>query len=713
MSLSKRILVVDDEEQNRDLLQAVLESCGYASEAVEDGFQALKRLASDVDLVLLDVMMPDLDGYEVARRIRGHPAFGDTPIIMVTVLQSKEDRLRAVEAGANDFVSKPIDRLELKVRIASLLKMKEAQDAIKRHRAELETMVDRRTRALRESEEKYRLLFNNANEAIAVIQDGRFKFINPKTTELFGLSEDELLMRPVADLIHKDDRKRFEKRNQARLKGEEFTDLIAFRVAGGTGDKPWIEMHSVAIEWDGRPATLNFGSDITQRRQAEQALRESEARFRAIFEGARDCIFLKDSRLRYTHVNPSMERLFEMRSADLVGRTDAEIFGYEAAKPMQDVDARVLGGDYVEWEHSRLVNGVPITFHEIRMPMRDRGGRVNGLCGIARNITERKKVAAQPHVSPPQDYPSETTRLAMARALLAGENDSIVLLTGESGSGKDFFARYIHDHSKRADGPFFSINCAAVPHDLAESELFGHEAGAFTGATKRKRGLLELAEGGTLLLNEIGELSLIMQAKLLTFLDTHSFTRVGGEKSVSVNARLVAATNRDLKQAVEEGRFRNDLFYRLNVLHIVIPALRDRIDDLPILVKQIMAELARRMQPDELPEIDPAALEALMRYSWPGNVRELRNVLERAIMLGRGDVVHPGMLGLEGPNAQWSYRVTFPEGSTLQDITDEIKRSLVVEALRRSGGSKTGSAKMLGISRDSLYRYIDRFGIPV
>jgi transcriptional regulator with PAS, ATPase and Fis domain len=171
-----------------------------------------------------------------------------------------------------------------------------------------------------------------------------------------------------------------------------------------------------------------------------------------------------------------------------------------------------------------------------------------------------------------------------------------VLIEGESGSGKDYLARYIHNNSKRSGGPFYAINCAAIPEDLAESELLGHEAGAFTGAIRRKRGLVELAEGGTLLLNEIGELSLPIQAKLLTFLDTFSFTRVGGEKSVTVNVRIMAATNKDLSQAVSRGEFRRDLFFRLNVYGIRVPTLRERLADIPVLTRQIVGQLARELQ---------------------------------------------------------------------------------------------------------------------
>ena len=235
-----------------------------------------------------------------------------------------------------------------------------------------------------------------------------------------------------------------------------------------------------------------------------------------------------------------------------------------------------------------------------------------------------------------------------------------VPLQGESGSGKDYLARWIHDHSKRALSPYFSLNCAAITRELAESELFGHERGAFTGAHSRKRGLLELAEGGTLLLNEIGELPLSLQSKLLTFLDTRSFLRVGGEKPHNVNARIISATNRSLDKEVEEGRFLSALFYRINVFGINVPPLRDRIEDIPVLLEEIMSRLAAELQLTQLPYIDPAFAIALARYDWPGNVRELRNALERSLMLSDGRSLSLTLPSVQESPHDWSHVSSFP-----------------------------------------------------
>ncbi len=343
----------------------------------------------------------------------------------------------------------------------------------------------------------------------------------------------------------------------------------------------------------------------------------------------------------------------------------------------------------------------------VRNAMRDRirDEEINVLRKKGSGLYSRSSSSSLTEGDSPE-YPSQAMQSTLFRAKQAAVTDSIILLLGESGSGKDYLARFIHDHSRRANGPFFAINCAAVAPELAESELFGHEPGAFTGARGRKRGLLELAEGGTLLLNEVGELSKPMQAKLLTFLDTRSFTRVGGETHIPVNARLIAATNRELEKEVAEGRFRSDLFYRLNVLSIRIPALRERIEDLTILVQAILNQLAQEMVFHEIPDVEDEALRALARYHWPGNVRELRNVLERGVMLSEAGRIQLSALSLEGHHENWTYTVRFPVEKTIHDVTKEVKRSLVQEALRRSGGSKQGAASLLGISRHAFSHQI-------
>ncbi len=457
--------------------------------------------------------------------------------------------------------------------------------------------------------------------------------------------------------------------------------------------------------------------DTTERRRAQDALRSSEERFRAVFQGARECIFIKDTDLRYTHVNPAVTQLLQRPASEIVGRRAEDIFGRETGMQISARSRRVLSGETVEYEQVRTIRGSALLFREVWTPLRDTAGAVIGVCGISRYEPEKDTPNRQAGFGQ-DDYPSHAMRETLAMAMHAARSEGVVLLQGESGSGKDYLARWIHSHSQRSRGPFFSINCAALPRELAESELFGHERGAFTGAGIRKKGQFELAEGGTILLNEVGELDLALQSKLLAFLDTNSFLRVGGQKTVSIDARLMAATHRRLHREVEEGRFLKPLYYRLNIFPIDMPPLRERKDDMPVLVEEILFQLAQEMQLPSLPRIEDEHLYSLSMYRWPGNVRELRNVLERSLMLwrsrgGRFQVSLPGAdtMNRASDKKQWCHPITYVRGKTLRAVHDEVTRCLCEQALQDCGGKKAEAAKALGVSRDAFYRYVKKFKI--
>jgi PAS domain S-box-containing protein len=520
-----------------------------------------------------------------------------------------------------------------------------------------------------------------------------------KVTEPFGYVlkpfRKESLKTAVAMALYKSRMDACLRESEAKYR--ELTELLETRVAERTA------------ELEASNARLLL--EVAERSRAQEAARSSEQLFRAIFESAGDCIFIKDPSLRYTLVNPVMATLLDMPASDIIGKTDNDIFGSEAATHLSEVDRRVLGGEPVEEEHTRPVNGQNYTFHDIKVPLKDGSSEIMGLCGISRNVTERKK-AIPTTKAPGSSYRSSAMRETLEKARQAAAADSIVLLLGESGSGKDYVARWIHQHSARANGPFFAMNCAALPQELAESELFGHESGAFTGARGRLRGMLELAEGGTLLLNEIGELSPQLQAKLLTFLDTRTFCRLGGRQPIKVNARLIAATNRDIESEVEEGRFRNDLYHRLNVLAITVPPLRERRSDMETLVEELLLELTTELHVQRAPEISPSDLAMLSRYGWPGNVRELRNVLERALILSAGkelrfDTFEEGKSG----ETSWSHTITFPLKEAFTEVVRGLRCDLIEEALRRSEGNKVQAAKLLGISRYTLRRQMKHLGM--
>ena len=550
-------------------------------------------------------------------------------------------------------------------------------------------------------------------EGVCVCDDkGGILFTNAAFDAMFGYARNELLGKSALELeecLGEEIATTLPKGlAESTANGHWSGDLIGCRKDGATFDA---HVRMNVLESFGKWRLIAVWEDITALRQTERALRTSEHRFRTIFESANDLIFIKDRSSAYTHVSPSFAKLFDRNPADIVGMNYKDLFGREGAAYEKDVDTRVFDGQTIEEESTKTINGVTRRFQEVRVPLRDDSGNVIGLCGIARDITERRARQLWPRHEAEAPL-SSVMRKTLKLALHAAKRESVVLLQGESGSGKDHLARYIHDHSERSGGPYFSINCAALPTALAESELFGHERGSFTGAHARKRGLLELAEGGTLLLNEIGDLPPALQAKLLTFLDTRKFTRVGGEKEISVNARLIFATNKDLQKEVETGRFRQDLFYRINVVSITVPPLRDRIEDIPVLAHELLAELASELQITYAPSMGPEFETALVKYDWPGNIRELRNDLERSLMLSEGRSLHLILPSIKQDQQKWFHEPVFPsDGKTLHDVADELIESLCLEALRRCNDNRRRAARMLGISRDSFYRYMKRFGL--
>ena len=464
-------------------------------------------------------------------------------------------------------------------------------------------------------------------------------------------------------------------------------------------------VRAIRVLFSGAEFVLAVVAGITEHEPASESLLRSAERYRSLFQSVPDIIFTKDTNLRFSEVNPAMEKTFGLSASDIVGRSAEQVYGAATGERIRAWDQRVLSGETIEEEHTVLVKGEQLTFHDVRVPIRNSAGEIIGVCGICRNITERKKVPTITEKSSAV-FSSKAMIVTMEQAAQASVADCIVLLQGESGTGKDYLARWIHDNSRRSGSPFLGINCAAVPHEIAESELFGHESGAFTGARGRKKGLLELAEGGTLLLNEIGELSAAVQSKLLVFLDTRSFYRLGGEKPVRVDARIMAATHRSLEEEVQAGRFSEALFYRLNVFSIDIPTLRERVEDIPILASQIISRVAAEMNMAEVPQLDSSFVKTILSYQWPGNIRELRNVIERAMILWNRGHLELELPSTDSDKQDFSLKLSFLPDRNLRELSREVTKSICVEAVRRFGGNKAAAARALGVSRDSLYRHL-------
>lgn len=310
-------------------------------------------------------------------------------------------------------------------------------------------------------------------------------------------------------------------------------------------------------------------------------------------------------------------------------------------------------------------------------------------------------------------YPNIIARSAKMQEVLAivervAPTNSTILIGGESGVGKDLIARAIHQRSRRASGPFIKINCTAIPENLLESELFGYEKGAFTGAAATKPGKFELADKGSLFLDEIGDVPQTVQAKLLRVLQEREFERLGGTRTIKVDVRLIAATNRDLRAALEEGTFREDLYYRLNVVPVNMPPLRDHKEDIPDLVEHFLAKY-KRESGKEIRGVAPKALQLLMSFHWPGNVRELENIIERAAALAAGQWIETGDIHLDDIPARGNGVASgfLPPGMTM----DQWEETMIREALQRAGGNKSQAARLLGLSRNAFRYRLSKIGI--
>lgn len=292
----------------------------------------------------------------------------------------------------------------------------------------------------------------------------------------------------------------------------------------------------------------------------------------------------------------------------------------------------------------------------------------------------------------------------------AAASNATILITGESGTGKQVLAEFVHANSARRDGPFVYLNCVALSDDLVESTLFGHEKGAFTGAVARKQGRIELAAGGTAFLDEIGDTSVRLQTKLLHFLESGEYERVGGTRTLATDCRIVAATNRDLPKAIEEEKFRADLYYRLHVIQLEVPPLRERPEDVPLLARAFVDRFAKDQKRGAMTVAD-GAMQKLRAWRWPGNVRELKNVIERMVVLAPGDVIEADGLPPEISRRKGGATVPVLGDASYSDAVQAFKRSYIAQALKRTNGNQTQAAELLGMQRSFLNRLVKELGL--
>ncbi len=579
------ILVVDDNPDNLGILFDLLSEQGFEILIAEDGESALQQ-ADYVHphLILLDILLPDMDGFTTCEQLKKRPDTKDIPVIFMSALTDTVDKVKGLQLGAVDYITKPFQHQEVLARVNTHL------------------TLQRLKARLKESEERLSRIVESAMDAILTLdQTGHVRLFNRAAERVFRCTAHAAIGQSFEPFFTEETRKILNDYLQEGESGQPVRQAM------------WFPEGHTAMRADGEA----FPIEAT-----------------------------------LSHAQTSGDALYTIILRDIEERKRAE------------AERQKLRGLnlYLEQELRAA--------HE-----------VEEFIGSSRSLRE-----------------------VMRNVQQVADTEATVLITGETGTGKELIARAIHRLSARKDKVLVKLNCAAIPAGLVESELFGHEKGAFTGALARKIGRFELANGGTLFLDEIGELSLDLQAKLLRVLQEGEFERLGSSHTTTVNVRIVAATNRDLAKCVAAGEFRADLFYRLNVFPIPLPPLRERKDDLLVLVEHFVKRYATKYGKhiDTVPERMVTALQA---YDWPGNVRELQHVMERAVILTQGHQLAFDEGFLHAKAAELSSRVI-----TLA----EVERNHILKVLEDTGwrvSGKEGAAELLGLKPTTLESRMKKLGI--
>jgi PAS domain S-box-containing protein len=586
---------------------------------------------------------------------------------------------------------------------------------------------------LRDSEERFAKAFraNPQPMSLTTVATGLYIDVNESFLAMSGYTRDEVIGKTSLELrIWETKEARAEFIRQLHERGSLVNYETKFRAKDGSFRV--LLSSAEELEIAGEKCLLVASSDVTDRVAAQQALQESEERFRNIADIAPVMIWIVDSERRCTYVNK--------RWLDFTGRTAEEELGEGWMEGIHPEDYESCLETYVssfderrplELEYRvRRYDGEYRWIYDTGVPRFSSDGTFLGYIGSAIDITERKEseVALQTaheelhqlknqleaeNISLQQELQlderfgeivgqSDAIKYVLFKIAQVAPTDSTVLITGETGTGKELAARAIHGASSRKDRPLIKVNCGALSPTLIESELFGHEKGAFTGAVGRKQGRFELANGGTILLDEIGELPPELQVKLLRVIQESEFERLGGGKTIKVDVRIIAATNRNLKLEVEQGTFREDLWYRLNVYPITMPPLRQRKEDIPLLVEHFASTYARKFG-KTISSLSPRTMQSLQDHSWPGNIRELANVIERAVIHSQGNVLQ----------VVDRFELVADKSAPTQTL-EEVERDYIIRTLENTGWrieGKYGAAGILGLNPSTLRTRMLKLGI--
>jgi len=667
------------------------------------------------------------------RSIVAVPLLANGELIGTLNLGSTE--IAAFSAEHVEIAQDVADSLAVAIRHASL------NQQVAHHAADLERRVTERTQELsetnsrlRESEDRVRALYNNTPIMMHSINEkGLILDVNEFWLQTLGYERNEVIGRPVVAFAAPEYQTYVREELMPRLERDGFVKDAEVRAAKKNGDQVDLQISSV-VKKDASGKFLfsqTFLLDITERKRAERARKETEERLDGIFRSAMDAILVIDSERRIVIFNDAAKTMFQCDSPEVIGKRIDKFL----SEPLE----QFLTG-YIASAGSDSVQGwIPEGMRAIRkngeqFPIEATVSRADVSTGrlftlILRDVgqlkqseemldqLQRENVYLQEELQSELNFEeivgaSPAIQKVFTSIEMVAQTDSTVLLLGETGTGKELIARALHVRSQRRQSVMVKVNCGALPASLVESELFGHEKGAFTGAVGQKKGRFELAHRGTIFLDEVGELPLETQSKLLRILQEQEFERVGGSQTHKVDVRVIAATNRDLEQEVRRGAFRADLFYRLNVFPIEVPPLRDRKDDVPLLAGHFVRRFSQRMG-KRIQGINRGVYEQLHQYDWPGNVRELANLLERAVILCQSDILELKHLAMSRVRAGSPGSAAPAEGLP---TLEESERRLILRALEQTGGTlagPNGAAQILGLNRSTLWSRMRKLGIDL